>query len=145
MEPKHSPIAGVGYVVVQTEKVGTWCDFAGKLLGMMPSALPLPAGSYAYRMDDRMARFIVVPGPDSVAAVGWDVVGQQDWEDLLVRLDKAGVQTESVSTEEAHQRGAGEVCRARDPSGAVVEFALRPMTDPIDRFVSPTGVQFRHR
>lgn len=142
MQPRNSPIAGVAYVVVQTDKLDAWSEFAGELLGMMPSALALPAGSLAYRMDDRMARFILTPGTDSVAAVGWDVVGQRAWEDLLVRLDKAGVTTESVATREAHQRGAGELCRARDPSGAVVEFALRPMVDPIDHFVSPTGVRF---
>ena len=112
MGPRHSPVAGVGYVVVQTEKIDAWCTFAGSLLGMMSSALALPAGARAFRMDDRMARFILAPGPDSVAAVGWDVAGLPEWEDLLSRLDKAGVQTESVPTEQARQRAAAEVCRA---------------------------------
>ncbi len=142
MEPSHSPIAGIGYVVVRTDRIGAWCDFAGNLLGMMPSRLALPSGSRAYRMDDRMARVILTSGPDSLAAVGWDVAGWPEWEDLLARLDKAGVKTESVVAEQARQRGVSELCRARDPSGAVVEFALRPMIDPIDRFVSPTGVRF---
>lgn len=143
MEPRHSPVAGVGYVVVQTDSVDAWCDFAANVLGMMPSALALPAGARAYRMDDRMARFIVTPGPDSVAAVGFDVAGQHEWDDLLTRLDKAGVQTERGTGEQAHQRGVGgELCRTRDPSGAVVEFALRPLADPIDHFVSPNGVRF---
>lgn len=142
MGPRHSPIAGVGYVVVQTEEIDAWCTFASDLLGMMPSALALPAGARAFRMDDRMARFIVAPGPDSVAAVGWDVAGLPEWEDLLHRLDKAGIQTERMSGEQARQRAATELCRSRDPSGNVIEFALRPLTDPIDRFVSPTGVYF---
>ncbi len=139
---RQCPIAGVGYVVVQAEKVDAWSDFATGLLGMMPSGLALPTGSRALRMDDRMARFILTPGPDSLAAVGWDVKGQPEWDDLLGRLDKAGAETQRVATEEARQRGVGELCRTRDPSGAVVEFALRPMIDPIDRFVSPTGVRF---
>jgi len=139
---RESPIAGVAYMVVQTENVDAWCDFAGNLLGMMPSALSLPEGTRAYRMDDRMARFILTRGPDCLAAVGWDVAGLPEWEDLHVRLDKAGVQAQSVSRQEAHHRGASEVCRVQDPSGAVVEFALRPMADPIDHFVSPLGVRF---
>lgn len=142
MEPGDSPIAGVGYVVVQTENPDAWGDFAGNVLGMMPSSLALPTGSLAYRMDDRLARVILAPGPDSLAAVGWDVAGRAQWEDLLVRLDKAGVKADNVGTEKAHCRGVDELYRAEDPSGGVVEFGLRPMIDPIDHFVSPTGVRF---
>lgn len=142
MGPRRSPVAGVGYVVVQTETMDGWHAFAGGLLGMMPSTLALARGAQAYRMDDRLARFILTPGPDSVAAVGWEVAGLPEWEDLLTRLDGAGVPADCVGPAEAHQRGAGELCRTHDPSGNVVEFVLRPMTDPIDHFVSPTGVRF---
>ena len=49
---------------------------------------------------------------------------------------------DQLSKDEAGQRAADVVLRVTDPSGAVVEFALRPSLDSIDRFVSPTGVRF---
>lgn len=142
MKTRYSPIAGLGYVVLEVERMDAWHDFATDLLGLMPSKIALPQGELAYRMDDRMARFILSPGEDSVAAVGWDVGSDPDWEDLLSRLDVAGVKAEEVSGEEALQRGATELCRVEDPSGGVVEFAFRPLADAIDHFVSPTGARF---
>ena len=139
---RRSPIAGVGYVVVQTTEMDAWRTYARDLLGMMPSRLPLPDGTYAFRMDDRMARLILEPGENGVAAVGWEVASRLAWEDLLARLDKAGMQGEVVTGAEAQQRGVTTLWRGMDPSGAVVEFGLMPMLDSIDRFVSPTGVTF---
>ena len=139
---RFSPIAGLSYVVVETDQTDSWREFATDLLGLMPSRLALPEGSSAYRMDDRMARFIVRPGPDSVAAVGWDVAGRPEWDELLTRLAKAGIETEEVTGDEAHARGAAQLCRTEDPSGEVVEFVFQPFRDPIDRFVSPIGVNF---
>ena len=139
---RRSPIAGVGYVVVQTTEMDAWRTYARDLLGMMPSRLPLPDGTYAFRMDDRMARLILEPGENGVAAVGWEVASRLAWEDLLARLDKAGMQGEVVAGAEAQQRGVSTLWRGMDPSGAVVEFGLMPMLDSIDRFVSPTGVTF---
>ena len=136
------PIAGLSYIAVQTGQVGAWRQFATSVLGLMPSSLALPEGSHAFRMDDRLARFILSPGSDPLAAVGWEVSGQPEWEDLRVRLDSAGVKVEDASEQEAGQRGASAVLRSHDPSGNDIEFALRPMSDPIDRFVSPMGVKF---
>jgi 3,4-dihydroxy-9,10-secoandrosta-1,3,5(10)-triene-9,17-dione 4,5-dioxygenase len=119
-----------------------WKTYAKDLLGMMPSKLPLPEGVCAFRMDDRMARLILQPGEDAVVAVGWEVAGRTEWEDLLERLEKAGVRGEQVTGAEAQQRGVAELIRVKDPSGGVVEFGRLPMLDSIDRFVSPTGVQF---
>lgn len=137
-----SPITGLGYVVVGTMKTEEWQKYARDLLGMMPSKLPLPEGSFGFRMDDRMARIIVERGEDRVVAIGWDVKGSVEWEDLLERLAKAGIAGSLLSSEESHQRSADLVYRVTDPSGQTVEFALRPLRDSIDRFVSPIGVQF---
>lgn len=139
---RQSPIAGLGYVVVSTSNVEAWRTYATGLLGLMPSKLKLAEGSVAFRMDDRMARIILEPGDNDVAAVGWDVAGSAEWEDLLERLEKAGARGDQLSNDEAHQRAADGVYRVTDPSGTVTEFALRPSRDPIDRFVSPTGVRF---
>lgn len=46
----------------------------------MPSKLKLAEGSFAFRMDDRMARIVVEPGDNGVAAMGWDVIGSAEWE-----------------------------------------------------------------
>jgi len=139
---RYSPIAGLGYVVVETSDMEAWKTYARDLLGMMPSKLPLPDAMCAFRMDDRMARVILQPGEDKVAAVGWEVAGRIEWEDLLQRLDKAGVHGDHVTGAEAQQRGVAELLRVTDPSGDVVEFGHLPMLDSIDRFVSPTGVRF---
>ena len=96
----------------------------------------------AFRMDDRMARVIIQPGEDSVAAVGWEVAGRREWEDLQECLDRAGVASAEITGPEAHQRGVTRLLRVEDPSGSVVEFGSMPMLDVIDRFVSPTGVRF---
>jgi 3,4-dihydroxy-9,10-secoandrosta-1,3,5(10)-triene-9,17-dione 4,5-dioxygenase len=139
---RYSPIAGLGYIVVQTSEMDAWRTYAKDLLGMMPSKLPLPDGMYAYRNDDHMARIILQPGENDVAAVGWEVAGRLEWEDLLERLDNAGIAGVDITGEEAEQRGVGQLRRVTDPSGATVEFGYMPMLDSIDRFVSPTGVRF---
>ena len=123
---RRSPIAGMGYIVVQTTEVESWRSYAASLLGMMPSKLPLPEGMYAFRMDDRMARVIVQPGDHDVAAVGWEVASRDDWDELLQRLEKAGVKGETITGAEAQQRGVTTVHRVNDPSGGVVEFAAPP-------------------
>jgi 3,4-dihydroxy-9,10-secoandrosta-1,3,5(10)-triene-9,17-dione 4,5-dioxygenase len=139
---KSSPVATFGYVVVETSDMDAWRAYAGGLLGMMASKLPLPEGTYAFRMDDRMARVILEPGEDSVAAVGWEVTGRPEWEDLLERLEKAGIPGGEATGDDAQKRGVAELWRGTDPSGDVVEFGYMPMLDVIDRFVSPTGVRF---
>jgi 3,4-dihydroxy-9,10-secoandrosta-1,3,5(10)-triene-9,17-dione 4,5-dioxygenase len=139
---RYSPISGLGYIVVQTSEMDSWRTYAKDLLGLMPSKLPLPDGMYAYRNDDHMARIILQPGENDVAAVGWEVAGRLEWEDLLERLDTAGVAGVDITGEEAEQRGVGQLKRVTDPSGATVEFGYMPMLDSIDRFVSPTGVRF---
>lgn len=139
---RYSPITGMAYVVVETDKVDAWRTYARDLLGLMPSKLALPDGQYAFRMDDHMARFVVQQGTDGVAAIGWEVAGRLEWQDLQERLDRAGVKGTSIVGPEAEQRGMTEILRVNDPSGDVVEFAYMPMLDSIDRFVSPTGVRF---
>ncbi len=138
----NSLISGLGYVVVQTSAMEAWRTYAENLLGMMPSKLPLPDGMYAFRMDDRMARVILQPGESAVAAVGWEVRGRVEWEDLLGRLDKAGMSGEEVTGAAAQERGVLELRRVTDPSGQTVELGYMPMLDSIDRFVSPLGVGF---
>jgi 3,4-dihydroxy-9,10-secoandrosta-1,3,5(10)-triene-9,17-dione 4,5-dioxygenase len=137
-----SPIAGLGYVVVGTQHMDEWCDYATNVLGLMPSKLPLPDGSYAFRMDDRMARIILHPGNDAVITVGWEVRGRPQWYDLLARLNKAGVEADHLVGDEPKQRGVNELLRVTDPSGDMIEFGFQPLSDAIDRFVSPTGVHF---
>jgi len=137
-----SPIMGLGYLVVGTQHTEEWQIYARDLLGMMPSKLPLPAGSFGFRMDDRMARIIVEKGEDQVAALGWDVKGTPEWEELMGRLNKAKIAGKLLSQEESRQRAADLVYRVVDPSGQTVEFALRPLRDSIDRFVSSIGVEF---
>ena len=139
---RFSPIAGLGYVVAQTNKQDEWCRFATDVLGMMPSKLDLPDGGHAFRMDDRMARIILQPGEDRVVAVGWEVAGEPEWEDMLVRLDKEGLSGEEVTGKEANERGVMALRRLKDPSDLTVEICLRPLCDSIDRFVSPIGVRF---
>jgi 2,3-dihydroxybiphenyl 1,2-dioxygenase len=137
-----SPIAGLAYVVVQTSDVDAWRDYATGVIGLMPSKLPLPEGSYAFRMDERIARFIVQPGENSVAAVGWDVPNRQAWAELMERLEKAGVEGKLLSREESAHRGAIQVYRVTDPSGGVVEFVYQALIEEIENFVSPLGVRF---
>lgn len=137
-----SPIMGLGYLVVGTQETDDWQIFARDLLGMMPSKLPLPEGSFGFRMDDRMARIIVERGEDQVIAIGWDVKGSVEWEELMKSLGKAKIVGKMLSQEESRQRSADLVYRVTDPSGQTVEFALRPLRDSIDRFVSPIGVRF---
>ncbi len=138
----NSPVYGLSYVVVQTEDVDAWRDYGVNTLGLQPSRLKLPEGSVALRMDDRMARFIIQPGENKVVAVGWDVLGLEQWEELQQRLEKAGIDTKKITGDEAYNRGVQEFIRMTDPSGMVTEFVFKPLVDKIDRFVSPLGVEF---
>jgi 2,3-dihydroxybiphenyl 1,2-dioxygenase len=126
--------------VIGTSSTDRWHRCVTEVLGAMAEG---EGPELIVRIDDHMARLIIEPGEDRLVALAWEVAGRVEWDDLLARLDAAGLAVEQLAREDAlGSRFARHVCRTSDPSGNTIEFALAPLVEPVRHFVSPTGAAF---
>lgn|SRR5581483_314548 len=134
-------IAGLAYVSLETADVEAWADYAADVLGTQ--VVRTDDGGIVLRMDERLIRFKIAPGPaEAVKAMAWEVHGRDQWEEVLARLDKFGTRPEVLSAEEAAARSVSAVATCTDPSGNPIEIVNSPYIEPVRYFVSPTGTRF---
>lgn len=137
---ESSPIYGLGYLRVRSDKVDEWCRLAERVVGMMVDEHA--AGVYL-RMDERVARIVVeVPAVDSVdradVVLGWECRNEHAWRSARELVEKAGLPTTSLSS----TPWAREVFRFDDPSGQACDCFYGGKIEPVRQFISPTGVSF---
>jgi 3,4-dihydroxy-9,10-secoandrosta-1,3,5(10)-triene-9,17-dione 4,5-dioxygenase len=140
---KRSPVINLGYVVVESDELDAWRDFATGVLGM--SAYQDPDGPLLLRMDDRVARLIVIPPPaerqrsgNGRFVVGWECPSQAEWQRSAQAIEKAGVTITSAPGTSWYT----EAFSCIDPAGVRCEFFYGGTVDPAAYFVSPLGVTF---
>jgi 3,4-dihydroxy-9,10-secoandrosta-1,3,5(10)-triene-9,17-dione 4,5-dioxygenase len=139
---RRSPVISLGYVAVRSDELGAWEDFGTGVLGM--SAHREPGGELLLRMDERVARIVVIPpGEDHPSAdapyvVGWECPSEADWNRCAEAIEKAGVSTRAVS----ETGWCTEAFSCIDPVGIRCEFFYGGKVDPASHFVSPLGVGF---
>jgi 3,4-dihydroxy-9,10-secoandrosta-1,3,5(10)-triene-9,17-dione 4,5-dioxygenase len=137
----RSPVISLGYVVVESDDLTAWRDFATGVLGM--SAAEGPEGELLLRMDDRVARIIVQPPPERRAAngdfvIGWECPSEPEWHRCAEAIEKAGVDIAPVPETGWFTEAFGCV----DAAGVRCEFFYGGKVDPAVHFVSPLGVAF---
>ncbi len=140
---KRSPVASLGYLVVQSDELSAWRDFATQVLGM--SAHQGAGSELLLRMDERVARIIVgAPLPTRPAGVkapfvvGWECPGEAEWHRAAQAIEKAGVATTPAPVTSWYT----EAFSCIDPAGVECEFFYGGKVDPAAHFVSPLGVAF---
>jgi 3,4-dihydroxy-9,10-secoandrosta-1,3,5(10)-triene-9,17-dione 4,5-dioxygenase len=138
----RSPVISLGYVVVASNELAAWRDFATGVLGMSTHE---DAGDLLLRMDDRVARIIVSPpsagraiGGNGPFLVGWECPSEAEWQRSAQAIEAAGVAIASAPETSWYT----EAFRCTDPAGVQCEFFYGGKVDPATHFVSPRGVTF---
>lgn len=134
-------IAGLGYVVIAAQDVSAWEGFGTQILGLQKVERD---GALYLKMDDAPFRYMIVPadgepGPDVLAANGWDAGDDANLDALIGKLKDAGASVEEGSAEEAAARSVTRFVKSTDPAGNGFELYVG-RTDVGDAFKSPIGV-----
>jgi 3,4-dihydroxy-9,10-secoandrosta-1,3,5(10)-triene-9,17-dione 4,5-dioxygenase len=136
-----SVIKRLGYITVQASDIERWRQFAFGVLGFAEGNGPDASALYL-RMDERVARIVVVPGDvDRVVNVGWEVRDHPALEQVKTTLDGAGVAFKELSLSEADERRVEEAITFEDPAGTTLEVFHGAVLDhsPV---VTPFGARF---
>ncbi|WP_280462378.1 VOC family protein [Nocardia carnea] len=121
------PILSLGYLRVRVESTESWRTFAGDFLGMMRVDGPLPDALH-YRMDDYPPRLVLsessTPG---LEAIGLEVLHRTDLQELVERVEAAGVETHIGTPAECELRQVTGFAAFDDPSGNRIELFYGPV------------------
>ncbi|MCK0089172.1 biphenyl-2,3-diol 1,2-dioxygenase [Rhodococcus sp. HNM0563] len=134
-------IRALGYLRIQTTDIARWRELVVDGLGMAVGNGPEEDGLYL-RIDERRSRLIVLPGDtDKALAVGWEVRDQFALQRVREAVEKAGIEVQLLSEDEALYRDAEQVIAFDDPGGTRVEVFFGPVLDhsPV---VTPHGGRF---
>jgi len=132
----------LGYVLLEDspEGIAEWDGFATEILGLMRGTAA--GNAVRYRMDERVARFIIVPGTPRNFTLGWEYPGEPAFRQALADLREYGVELTPVDAAGLTMRGVTEAYRFVDPVGVHSEVFYGGHVEPIVPFVSPTGSRF---
>lgn len=129
-------ITSLAYVGVQSPEYKEWEDFAPAVLGMQ-LADPGPDGTQFLKMDDRHHRIAVHPGErNRLDYLGWEVATEDDFEQTVEQLRRAGVEPEPLTDQELESRRCRRVVHFLDPAGIRHEIAYAQLMQP-DSFHPP--------
>lgn len=132
---------GLGYLTISTAELDRWCELAVDVLGMVVGEGPDPDALYL-RVDDRAARLVLVPGDEErLVSVGWEVRDAERLDQVVRRLEDAGIPVKDGTGEEADARRVQELVHTTDPAGTALELFHGPalVHDPL---VTPHGARF---
>ncbi len=131
-------IRALGYFVAQTDKPEQWKQYAEDVLGMMTS--PTEEGGLYIKMDERPYRMLIVPGDEKrYLASGWELSGQQAYNDAKQKLIDKAVAFEEADTKLCQLRQVQQILVVNDPAGNRHEIYWGHVSD-CQPFVSPQGV-----
>lgn len=133
-------VNGLGYVLVEATDLDAWHAFACDLLGLQAAVrednrLVLRLDEKAYRLDIRRSE------TDRVTALGWQVKGPNELEELVGRLESAGFAVKRADAELTRERQVMGLVSFTDPEGQELEL-FYGLQKHADRFASPTGARF---
>ena len=118
-------IVSLGYMGINSKKLGDWEGFATDLLGMQKVDQGGPMRMF--RMDDRKQRLIVTgEGEEDLAFMGWEVGSPEDLEALAARLENAGFPVTLHGASLSDQRHVARLISFHDPDGNRLEAFCGP-------------------
>ncbi|TJY59486.1 extradiol ring-cleavage dioxygenase [Sinimarinibacterium sp. CAU 1509] len=117
----------MGYIVVQSSKLGDWRRFLKQGLGLHLETESDTA--LAFRMDAHQRRFMVEDGAaEDVVAMGWQVRDPATLDIILKRLADRDIAVEDGTPEEAERRGVKSFRRLRGPKDMQLELFVEAVT-----------------
>ena len=121
-----SAVKQLGYLAFEVSDLAAWEDFGTKTLGLEVVDRRGDAG-FSLRMDSYRQRFFIEHGPaDDLAAIGWEVEGPAELEDIAARVRNLGHAVMQGSEEHAQLRQVAALIRFDDPAGNPVEVFYGP-------------------
>lgn len=118
-------IISLGYMGINSKRLGDWEGFATDLLGMQKVDQGGPMRMF--RMDDRKQRLIVTgEGEEDLAFMGWEVGSPEDLEALAARLENAGFPVTLHGASLSDQRHVARLISFHDPDGNRLEAFYGP-------------------
>ena len=124
-------LTSLGYIGIQSSRLADWDGFATDLLGMQK--VDGGTAQNAFRMDDRKQRLIVSrDDSEGLAFMGWEIGSVDELEELVHRLENAGVAVKLESNAFADQRHVGRLISFADPEDNRIEVFCNPViaSDP---------------
>ena len=114
----------LGYLGIEATDLAAWRRFAVDMLGLQ-GGNERTDGTLALRLDDRVHRLLISPGPaDDMVFAGYDCGDETNLEGLAARLRAADLAVEACSEELARARGVSRLFATRDPVGNRVELYI---------------------
>ena len=116
----------MGYAVIESNHLDKWCS-------LLRDGLGLHLGHFdnqtlAFRMDSHERRIIVQRGSEEdLVAVGWHLRDQSTLDEVLARLQRAGIEVSLSDPESAAQRGVKQFWRVIGPKRLAVELFWEPL------------------
>ena len=136
-------IHSLGYIVVNCTEPSRWVDYGTKVLGLMDNTANLNQGgdSVFLKMDDRPYRIVVEKSDvDNYSASGWELTGEDAFNEALSTLEKHGVNFERGGDELIAARQVQDIATFSDPDGNKHEIFWGPISD-FAQFASPVGIK----
>lgn len=119
-------IEQLGYMAFGVRDLAAWEAFMTRMLGLAV-AQRLPDGALTFRMDGHAQRFLVVPGEDDLAFVGWQCRDEAAARALAKRVSDAGIEVSEGTKEGAALRKVAGYLSFLDPAGNPIELAWGPV------------------
>src|SRR6201997_1271739 len=138
--PKPSVFGNVhlGYVVIETNKIGDWKRFGRDAVGMHLDEMA--PDTMRFRLDDNECRVLLRRGPaEDVVALGWQVDGHATFDEISLRVADHGVPSVEGTDEEAKLRGIERFLRFPGPNGLAQEIYTTARTAPLPLDIPGTG------
>jgi 3,4-dihydroxy-9,10-secoandrosta-1,3,5(10)-triene-9,17-dione 4,5-dioxygenase len=139
-----SEVSTLGYVVISAKDPQAWKGYAEGCLGMAEASAPdggVDRETVYFRTDERSWRLAVEPGDDGgVVALGFEVPGRDQFEQLIAKLEGAGVAVKDAP-DVATQRRVSALVQVSDPNGIPLEFFYGAKVEK-ENFVSPRAARF---
>ncbi|WP_339651330.1 VOC family protein [Halopseudomonas pelagia] len=119
--------SGLGYVVIESERIDPWRSFLEDGIGMHCQFAD--QACLAFRMDKHLRRLIIKRGPaEDFAAVGWQLRDQATLDVVLERLSTSHIAVQEGSAAEAAERGVKRFWRLVGPKRLAIELFFEPLT-----------------
>lgn len=114
-------VTELGYIGIEAGDLPAWERFAVDLLGLQLGVKD--ASGLTLRMDEKVHRMIIVPGPaDDLAFTGFACATGADLDALTARLRAAGHRVEEGDAALAAARGVERIAVTADPAANRVEL-----------------------
>ena len=118
-------VTQLGYLGLGVKDGDAWKQFATNVLGFQVTTGD-DQGTFYLRMDEYHHRFLIHPGDDDLAYIGWEVPDAQTLQAVAARLEAAGVHVLPGRRDEVDTRRVLDCIKFEDPSGIPTEIYYGP-------------------